>query len=475
MTDTVKTVKIRLVPHNRSGHPLPLGEAMTSSLPKDNIRANAQLARDAMQKSLSQGMTARVTARDRVEMRLTPEATQEMFKAEVLERKIGDLESDDKGTQLLDSYFTTREKLEVPEHLKEEIEFAHIPTPPTFFDVSPIPPKVALHHLSLDSVRSVLGGARCHRRGWTGKDIKVAMVDSGFSQHPYFRQRGFNYNPIATPQQPDPLTDPSGHGTGESANIFTLAPDIEFFGYRFGGSSAEDLESALDGDASIISNSWGWSADNQSLADLQQSNPNQFFEFQDISSLIVDAVGDGKIVIFSAGNGHFAFPGSHPEVISAGGTTINADGSMQASSYASSFRSQFFPGRAVPDVCGIVGESVPGATLPGHIMLPVPNGANLEGENMPANKSNLGWGIFSGTSAAAPQLAGAVALMQHARESVGKPTLTAAQAKAILASTAIDVTTGQSAMGEPAGAGFDDATGAGLIDAFEACLAATNL
>jgi hypothetical protein len=34
---------------------------------------------------------------------------------------------------------------------------------------------------------------------------------------------------------------------------------------------------------------------------------------------------------------------------------------------------------------------------------------------------------------------------------------------------AVDVTTGQSAMGDVAGPGPDDATGAGLVDAEEAC------
>ena len=34
----------------------------------------------------------------------------------------------------------------------------------------------------------------------------------------------------------------------------------------------------------------------------------------------------GIIVIFAAGNGHWGFPGQHPDVISAGGVYLDADG-----------------------------------------------------------------------------------------------------------------------------------------------------
>ena len=36
-------------------------------------------------------------------------------------------------------------------------------------------------------------------------------------------------------------------------------------------------------------------------------------------------------VVFSAGNGHFGFPGQHPDVISAGGTFMRQDGTFIAS------------------------------------------------------------------------------------------------------------------------------------------------
>ena len=131
---------------------------------------------------------------------------------------------------------------------------------------------------------------------------------------------------------------------------------------------------------------------------------------------------------------------------------------LEASSYASSFDSKLYPGRHVPDVCGLVGRKTAQGTAP-LIMLPVQPGCALDLPNTGA--TNDGWGIFSGTSAACPQVAGVVALMLEK-----KPGLSPAQVKQILInSAAIDVKKGQSANGDVAGPGWDAATGAGLVNA----------
>jgi subtilisin family serine protease len=91
-------------------------------------------------------------------------------------------------------------------------------------------------------------------------------------------------------------------------------------------------------------------------------------------------------------------------------------------------------------------------------MLPVQPGSILDFPNTGA--TNDGWGIFSGTSASSPQVAGVVALMLE-KDS----TLTPANVKTILTSTTTDITTGSSAMGDAAGTGHDDPTGAGLVNA----------
>ena len=83
-----------------------------------------------------------------------------------------------------------------------------------------------------------------------------------------------------------------------------------------------------------------------------------------------------------------------------------------------------------------------------------------------------GWAAFSGTSAAAPQVAGVCALLKQVA-----PRLSPAKVKDVLTRTARDATTGSNhpRFGIPAAPGYDLATGHGLVDAHRAVLAATLL
>src|SRR5260370_39656103 len=55
------------------------------------------------------------------------------------------------------------------------------------------------------------------------------MCDSGWFKHPYFVGRGYKAAPVVLgPAATLPLKDEVGHGTGELANIFANAPDIDF-------------------------------------------------------------------------------------------------------------------------------------------------------------------------------------------------------------------------------------------------------
>ncbi len=248
-----------------------------------------------------------------------------------------------------------------------------------------------------------------------------------------------------------------------------MAPDCLLFGIKHDDYSAEALETSLAQNPRVITNSWGWDVDKWTMEEIRQADENFYFELRDLERIIADAIDDGVIVVFSAGNGHKMFPASMPDVLAVGGTTVEANGLLKASSYASSFRSTLYPGRRVPDFCGIVGE-YGNTPMKGHIMLPVPNGSELEGTNLPATQQNKGWGIFSGTSAAAPQVAGVVALILSV-----DPALSPAAIKGILADTATDVTRGATGLGDAATSGNDDATGAGLLDAFAACQMAERL
>ncbi|PWE69613.1 peptidase S8, partial [Bacillus cereus] len=250
----------------------------------------------------------------------------------------------------------------------------------------------------------------------------------------------------------------SGHGTGESANIFATAPDVDFTMVKFNDiSSTGTFNSAVQLRPDIISISWG-----SDLRDATEfSAADQVF-----AATISAAVAQGITVVCAAGNGHWAFPGQHPDVISAGGVYMHADGTFEATPYASGFSSPLFEDRNCPDVCGLVGLP-PGAR---YIMLPVePNdeidttfsgGTHPNGDE---TRNNDGWAAFSGTSAAAPQLAGICALIKQA-----SPNLSPAQIREVLKETARDIISGSSSGGHRAAPGVDLATGYGLVDAYAA-------
>jgi len=309
---------------------------------------------------------------------------------------------------------------------------------------------------------------KAHRAGITGKGVKVAMCDSGWFKHPYFVGRGYKAAPVVLgPAATLPLKDEVGHGTGESANIFANAPDIDFAPVKMSFvNSTGGFNAAVGLAPNIITCSWGSSTNGPlSAAD------------QVLAAAIAAAVAAGIVVVFSAGNGHAGFPGQHPDVISAGGVFMSPDESLQASNYASGFASQIYPGRKVPDLCGLVGMK-PKAI---YIMFPLEPGddidvgnAGLTHPNGDETTTSDGWAAFSGTSAAAPQLAGVAALVKQAC-----PGLTPAQVRNIMKSTARDVTTGHCnsvpggpAAGNVATVGPDLATGTGLVDAHKAVMLA---
>jgi hypothetical protein len=303
---------------------------------------------------------------------------------------------------------------------------------------------------------------RAHRGGTTGRGIKLVMTDTGWYQHPYFVERGYKFQTaLLGPATSNAATDDDGHGTAESANAFATAPDIDFrmvkmsFVNSIGGFNA-----AVGLAPHIISNSWGSHRINGPLSAADQA----------MAAAVSAAVASGIIVVFAAGNGQWGFPGQHPDVISVGGVYLEANGDMRASNYSSGFASQIYPGRNVPDVCGLVGQRPRAA----YIVLPVQPGCstdvNSSGGTHPngdETTSNDGWAALSGTSAAAPQVAGVCALIKQAC-----PTLTPAEVRTILFQSARDVTTGTNNTGQTAGPGHDLATGPGLVDAHKAVLLA---
>ena len=354
--------------------------------------------------------------------------------------------------------------MQAPAELQDLIEGVVIARPPIYFAPSAWPPIApvqasAYPYFSVpDGIAVMLRAARVHRLGVTGRNVVVAMPDTGMYPHPFYAQRG--YRVLATvlaPGASDPGVDDVGHGTGEAANIFACAPDIRLIPVKMGNDTVGALNAAVNANPKphVITNSWGYDADRPGT-----TIPNWL---KPLELAVANAVASGIVVCFSAGNGHFGFPGSHPDVISVGGVHVNLPNlnDFEASSYASSFNSTWYPGRASPDLCGLTGKlvNIGGGKAP-SILLPVQEGAQLDVIEPSTGPGNDGWGLFSGTSAACPQIAGIVALMLEKN-----PALTPAQVKAKLKKSARDVTKGTTQHGATAAAGPDLATGAGLADA----------
>ena len=348
----------------------------------------------------------------------------------------------------------------VPSTLQSLVERAY-PQPPPILFKSSLPPRVGYQHLEVPAdIGMVLRADWVHRHGITGRGILVAMPDTGFYKHPFYAWHGCHYHATLAPDATNVDQDAKGHGTAEAANIFSCAPDIDFIGVKSGPNLTLAFKAASDLEPAVMTNSWGY--DLPGLTTL----PNFL---KPLEAAVLEAVNlRGIIVCFAGGNGQIAFPAMMPDVLAVGGVharpdLVGNDFSLEASDYASSFDSLIYPGRHVPDVCGLVGMQ-PEAL---YIMLPVPPGSVIDGgvsggayPNGDETASNDGWATISGTSAASPQIAGVCALLKQVQ-----PGLSPKLAKAVLRASARDVTVGASANGQPAGAGQDGATGAGLVNA----------
>lgn len=333
----------------------------------------------------------------------------------------------------------------------------------------PIPPNPARFHLRVPAdVAMGLSASGAHRSGQRGDGVTVAMPDSGFFMHPYFTSHGYAIDPpLSVVPGTDPSGDPVGHGTGESANVFAAAPGAVLKPIR-AADDAGHLVSAIAAFLKakelrprIITCSWGG---DQEFPPAGGPDPTEMAFALEIKQ----AVEQGIVVVFSAGNGQFSIEPQVPGVIAAGGAFMSQGLELKASDYASGYESPWFQGVTVPTVCGLVGMR-PRAQ---YIMLPIPPGCLIDrAESQPdlpndpdtdGTEAADGWALFSGTSAAAPQVAGVAALLLGA-----KPALTPAQVAEALTKTSIDVTAGRCnpRFNNMAGVGPDAATGAGLVNA----------
>lgn len=331
---------------------------------------------------------------------------------------------------------------------------------------SPTPPSVRQTYLQVpEDLAQALNAQSLHQQGICGQGTHVVMVDTGWYRHPYFAQHDYQVQVLLAPGSDSPEIDHHGHGTGESANLLAIAPqtrltvvkaDVAIAGKSRNVNSIAAFRTAASLRPDVISCSWG--------SDVRYPPMSAYHRL--LAATVADAIHQGILVVFAAGNGHWGFPAQHPDVLAVGGVYLHLDGplkgELEASNYASAFNSPIYPRRGVPDICGLVGQR-PDAS---YIMLPVPPRSQIDQDRALSGdktESNDGWAAFSGTSAAAPQIAGICALIRQMA-----PGVSPFQVKEILQKTARDVQSGgchPAAGGYPSQPGFDLPTGAGLANA----------
>lgn len=351
-----------------------------------------------------------------------------------------------------DLYTAPESSFTCPGRVSEAIDhFVFIPPPLYFAPPAGSPPALGYHTLSPADIRSHLRVPASA----TGQGIRVAIIDTGFFPHPYYAANRLNLTAVSMPGGQPADVDDYGHGTAIALNVLAVAPKAHVIGIKQTDPPQDAVEFAAEQGARIISCSWGWNYE-QSFPVLEAT----------LRSIIKD---DNIIPLFAAGNGHYSWPGSMPEVLSIGGVHADAAGQLEASNYASGFMSSHYPGRRVPDVSGLVGQSPKGIYIP----MPCQPGCEMDksfgGGTFPdgdETNGTDGWVVASGTSSATPQIAGVVALMlEKAASKSPAPALDVAAICQILETTAQPVQTGKNAFGFPAQGQPNVATGYGLVDA----------
>jgi hypothetical protein len=323
------------------------------------------------------------------------------------------------------------------------------------------------------SVEEIVEADKGRSYGYDGYGIKVALIDTGFSRnrganpvvpgypttngyHPYYEEfysdllesrfTGYDTGEGVHWYQ-DGVGEGSGHGTAITSNLVSVAPGIELMFIDW-----EEKEDALDivlsEEADVVSISWGYPG-------ADGSEP----ELVELRSRIRQAAENGIIVACAAGNGQLpGYPGVDPCVVSVGGVYVDSSGNLQASNYATSGE---ISNRRVPDLCGVVGQQ------PSGILIEMPTEPSSWIDDFYAwsdeTEFHDGWVVCSGTSSAAPAVAGLAAILKQI-----EPSMNVGRFKHIAMTTCTDVVTGQTYPGDSATPGFDDATGAGLINVYRA-------
>ncbi len=256
------------------------------------------------------------------------------------------------------------------------------------------------------------GATTAWSAGLTGAGIGVAVIDSGAQDLPDFGGRivhvqvGDNGSTAA----PDTV----GHGTFVSGVLGGQSPDGSFVGVAPGVTLYEINVASADGFAytSDVISALAWvqansAADNIRVANLSlsETRPSNYTR-SPLDAAVEQLWRSGVVVVASAGNlgpdTNYYAPGNDPFAITVGALDPN-DTLDTADDVQASFSSYGFT---------LDGYAKPELLAPGrHVVSTLPPGTTLAGIAPPENTVAPGYVRANGTSFAAPQVAGAAAIL----------------------------------------------------------------
>jgi serine protease AprX len=315
-------------------------------------------------------------------------------------------------------------------------------------------------------IQDKLNASRPHDDKIKGKGVNVMIIDGGFhASHNYFNSPkvSVNYYDAFKNEWLNKLDDPDGHGTKCGAAFFSIAPEANVT-FVPGNTGLENIKAFAEKTNNIKV---------ASLSVFPSANPGAKHH---MLKMIEHMKVDPKFVyVVAYGNGGAMVPGALlKNVIAVGGAFYKKNILRQDiptasdcctgkkfteeehSKTYSSFSKTLLRIGLGPDVCGLVGNMENAC----YTMYPVRPG-KLEIEPMTGDltPTNEGWGHGLGTSFAAPQVAGVVALMKQVC-----PEISLDEIKTIFRETCNRITDGRFANN----VFLDLSSGLGLVDAEKA-------